>query len=282
MDIETQERSPFSIARLLPHKNYAKKNVAYLQAISKGATMIIETDDDNLPESPFWLPRNAQVKGDIAGGESWVNVYRYFTDALIWPRGFSLKHLKNSLVPLKPSDKSIFSPIQQALVDKNPDVDAIYRLMLPLPFDFKKREPVILDQGAACPFNSQNTTWFKEAFALLYLPSYCSFRMCDIWRSFVAQRILWTNGWHLSFHSSSAYQERNEHDLIKDFEDEVSGYLNNHNMMDQLNALDLEAGEANIFENLERCYEMLIEQNYIGKEEMPLLKAWIADLRSLG
>ena len=51
-----------------------------------------------------------------------------------------------------------------------------------------------------CPFNSQNTAWWRDAVPLLYLPAYCSFRMTDIWRSFVAQRIAWENGWRLLFH----------------------------------------------------------------------------------
>ena len=47
--------------------------------------------------------------------------------------------------------------------------------------------------------------------------------MTDIWRSFVVQRILWENEWRLSFHSLTAYQERNAPSLMRDFEDEISG-----------------------------------------------------------
>jgi hypothetical protein len=75
------------------------------------------------------------------------------------------------------------------LADENPDVDAIYRLTLPLPIIFNKANNVALGNNSFCPFYSQNRTWFKEAFPLLYLSSHCSFRMTDIWRSFVAQRI---------------------------------------------------------------------------------------------
>ena len=282
LGIEEQETLPFNLAKLLPHKNYAKKNLAYLQAIKKGNTIIIETDDDNLPLEEFWNQRTSEVKGDLANNGNWVNVYGYFSDQRIWPRGFSLKHLKDPLAGLQTKiPGSFFSPVQQALVNENPDVDAIYRLSMELPFHFQRREPVILDSGAVCPFNSQNTTWFKQAFPLLYLPSYCSFRMCDIWRSFIAQRILWTNGWHLSFHNSSAIQQRNEHDLIKDFEDEVSGYLNNHLIMEDLRALNLKAGAEYLYENLRACYKLMTDKNYIAKEELPLLEAWIYDLQSL-
>ena len=80
----------------------------------------------------------------------------------------------------------------------------------------------------------------------MYLPSYCSFRMTDIWRSFVAQRIAWECDWPILFHSSNVRQERNEHNLMSDFRDEVSGYLNNLNIMDSLMNLNLKKGIKNI------------------------------------
>ena len=73
-------------------------------------------------------------------------------------------------------------PIQQGLADENPDVDAIYRLVLPLPVQFETGRRIALKRGVWSPFNSQNTAWWPDAFPLLYLPAYCSFRMTDIWR----------------------------------------------------------------------------------------------------
>jgi hypothetical protein len=78
-----------------------------------------------------------------------------------------------------------------------------------------------------CPFNSQSTWFFKKAFPLMYLPCSCKHSECtDIWRSFIGQRCLWEIGEGVTFHSpSEVYQDRNEHDLLKDFEDEIPGYL---------------------------------------------------------
>ena len=49
----------------------------------------------------------------------------------------------------------------------NPDVDAIYRLTAKLPIIFEKNNTIALGSKTWCPFNSQNTTWFKPAFPLL-------------------------------------------------------------------------------------------------------------------
>ena len=172
-------------------------------------------------------------------------------------------------------------PIQQGLADENPDVDAIYRLILPLPFDFEDGT-VVLDKGVWCPFNSQNTTFWRPAFPLLYLPFHCSFRMTDIWRSFVAQRIGWENGWRLMFHGSTVFQERNEHDLMRDFAEEVPGYLNNEKIRRTLEDLALKGGEANLGDDLMTCYRALIAMEVVGKEEEALLAAWNEDFAKFG
>jgi hypothetical protein len=140
---------------------------------------------------------------------------------------------------------------------------------------------VALGEGAWSPFNSQSTAWFPKAYPLLYLPSYCSFRMTDIWRSFVAQRIAWESGWSVLYSSPDVVQERNEHSLMRDFADEVPGYLHNRTIGDHLQALKLEAGPEKIAENLIRCYEELVRLAVVDAKELPLVKAWAQDIAEL-
>jgi hypothetical protein len=172
-------------------------------------------------------------------------------------------------------------PIQQGLTDDNPDVDAVYRLVLPLPQTFRKERRIALTNGSWCPFNSQNTTWWPDAFELLYLPSYCSFRMTDIWRSFIAQRIAWLNDWAILFHEPTMRQERNVHNLLRDFNDEIPGYLNNSEICKALESLPLESGVEKIGDNLKVCYEKLVSMSLIGRKELQLLDAWLEDIKQL-
>jgi hypothetical protein len=282
LNIESQLESGFLYARIVPTRHYARKNIGYLCAIRENAEVILETDDDNLPLSGFWEGRPKKVFAKLATEKGWGNVYRYFSDVNIWPRGFPLPHLKDKIESYSSlSSEEKICPIQQGLVDENPDVDAIYRLVLPLPIKFKKNRAIMLDKGVWCPFNSQNTVWWKEAFPLLYLPYYCSFRMTDIWRSLIAQRILWENGWHLLFHSSTMWQDRNEHDLLRDFEDEVVGYINNGKIADTLTRLSLNPGISEIPGNIVKCYEALIGIGMIGEKEITLLHAWLDDLSGI-
>ncbi len=278
LDLAAQRASGFRFAELCPTRHYARKNIGYLAAMRDGAQVIVETDDDNIPGEGFWAPRSRQRSAALVKADGWVNAYAYFSDALIWPRGLPLDRVRDPAPTPSPADESYDCPIQQGLADENPDVDAIYRLLLPLPVSFAPGREVVLDRGAWCPFNSQNTTFWRDAFPLLYLPYHCSFRMTDIWRSFVAQRLMWENGWRLSFHSSTVHQDRNAHDLMRDFADEVPGYLNNERIRLALQDLSLLPGPGALAENLMRAYRALIALEVVGAEEQPLLAAWLDDL----
>lgn len=279
--LERQRTMPFQLASLLPERHYGRKNLGYLQAISSGAEVILESDDDNFPRPEFWEPRTRTHEATGVQGTGWINLYRYFSEEPIWPRGFPLEHLQDA-VPELPGVSARHCPVLQGLADENPDVDAIYRLVGKLPLDFQRREhAVALGKGAWCPFNSQNTTWFKEAFQLLYLPSYCSFRMTDIWRSYVAVRICWENGWDVLFHNATVWQERNAHNLMKDFADEIIGYQNNKAICERLQALVIKPGVEHIPANMVACYKEFIAMGLVGAQEMPLLEAWHSDMGRL-
>lgn len=278
-DLDAQLKTDLEYAQLCPQRHYARKNIGYLLAIKAGAELIVETDDDNLPLDSFWHPSYPQVEAKIIDNLGWVNIYKYFSDATIWPRGLPLDQINKSVPVYEDLTVSTSeSPIQQGLANDNPDVDPIYRLVLPLPIKFADNINLALGTETWCPFNSQNTVWFPPAYPLLYLPAYCSFRMTDIWRSFVAQRICWENGWRILFHSPTVYQERNEHNLMRDFEDEVSGYLNNSQIAKSLSQLKLLSGEQHIPDNLKKCYDTLIQLNLVKSEEFKLLETWLNDL----
>ena len=102
--------------------------------------------------------------------------------------------------------------------------------------------------------------------------------MTDIWRSFVAQVCLYAAGGRLAFRGPSMFQQRNEHSLIRDFADEVSGYLNNQSIMAMLGALRLEQG-AQAGADLLQCYGAMVAAGYLRSEEMGLVECWVDDYR---
>ncbi|HBI15613.1 MAG TPA: DUF288 domain-containing protein [Desulfobulbaceae bacterium] len=280
--IEDQYRLGLKLAEHLPENHYTRKNIGYLQAVSQGATCIYETDDDNAP-LPSWAPRQAEVSAMNVSTLGWINVYRYFTDEHIWPRGFPLDAIAMSLAQLPLRDnvlRTVRAPIQQGLANNSPDVDAVWRLVLDRPFDFADGESIHLPPGAWCPFNSQSTWWWPEAYPLLYLPSYCSFRMTDIWRSFIAQRCLWELGYGMVFHPPEVFQERNPHNLMHDFNEEIPGYQRNRELVQALEEINIPSSKFNTAQALRICYETLVAHDFFPDKEMVLVDAWLHDLDS--
>jgi hypothetical protein len=282
VSLEEQRALSFKTARLLPEGHYGRKNLGYLLAISRGCDCIYETDDDNAP-TEAWQPRTLQTVVRKIGRKSnvsWVNVYSAYTTEFVWPRGLPLDcaryrigrdfEIASDLVPAT-------APIQQGLVNGSPDVDAIWRLIFDRELSFEDSPSISLPSGLWCPFNSQNTWWWPEAFPLLYLPSYCSFRMTDIWRGLVAQRCLWELGYELEFHRADMRHVRNEHDLMRDFDNEFVGYMRNDEIRRILEPCNLRHGASHLKDNLFRCYEALVRADVIRTEELALVGAWLED-----
>ncbi len=279
--LSRQHESGFSSSRLLPENHYSRKNIGYLAAIQQGTTVLTETDDDNYAADGFWNYRPGEIEAELYENCGWLNIYRFFSEQHVWPRGFPLSYISQPDNFISGKSHLCFCPIQQGLADINPDVDAVFRLVSPQPVVFEKRSEIAIGSGTWCPFNSQNTVWFPEAFPLLYLPSFCSFRMTDIWRSLVAQRICWENRWKILFHEPTVWQERNKHDLMCDFRDELPGYLNNAEIVERLAKLSLYAGPEHIAENMLLCYQIFIDMKLIDKKELVLMDAWFRDLCKL-
>lgn len=256
--------------------HYSAKNIGYMEAIKRKAPFIYDTDDDNAPNEN-WNIRSIEVEAHEGLFNKWFNVYDLLSTSRIWPRGFPLNHTK--VRPDAGSINKFVSPIQQGLANGNPDVDAIWRLTIQKgEHYFYDQMSIYLGRGIWCPFNSQSTWWFPVAYPLLYLPLYATFRMTDIWRSFVAQRCLWELDMGVAFHSpAEVYQERNEHDLMKDFEDEIPGYLNNERIVNILSKLELQKGEENIAKNMLSCYTELIHAGVFPRDEYYSLSAWLHD-----
>lgn len=280
--LEQQRETGLKLAEICPTRHYARKSLGYLLAIQGGATLIVETDDDNMPYEEFWNERERKQTVATINDGGWINTYRYFSEANIWPRGLPLECIKDQPPSYDSlSVQSVDCPVQQGLADEDPDVDAIYRLVETLPQSFRKDRRVGLMNGSWCPFNSQNTSWWADAFALLYLPSTCTFRMTDIWRSFITQRIAWLNGWGVLFHEPTVWQARNEHNLMRDFKDEVPGYLNNTRICEEFANLQLKSGVENISANVRICYEKLVSMTLVDELELQLVDAWIEDFDAL-
>ena len=282
-NVQDQMQLPYAISRMLPLSHYSRKNLGYLEAIRQGAECIYETDDDNAPLHS-WRIRDQAAPCVVAPPKKWFNVYEVFSSEKIWPRGFPLEHIQRSSICWRPSNGPLVekdAPIQQGIANLSPDVDSIWRFIFDKVIVFDDLPSIYLEPGTWCPFNSQSTWWWKDAFHLLYLPSGCTFRMTDIWRSFVAQRCLWAMGKGVVFHAAEVEQKRNPHSPHDDFRLEVPGFSKNQEITDILSNIDLPPGPQSNREAMVICYKALIKAGIFPKEEMALVNAWLKDIVSL-
>jgi hypothetical protein len=290
LSVSDQLESDSSLAKILPWNSYSRKMLGYLESVKDGCQWIRETDDDNIPKLSFLDYPQSTCLTRTAGAvvSPWVNLYSGFTTRRIWPRGLPLQVLNDVFLnPLFISDSLIEVKdvvIYQALADGEPDVDALYRLTVEEEsnINFEDFAPLLVPKNSMTPFNSQATTWHRSVFPLMYLPITCSFRMTDIWRSFVAQRLLKSTELNIVFLGAEVFQERNPHNLIKDFEDEIEGYLGNEGLRITLENTPIMGGVENFIPDLITLYASLIDAGYLKPVEIQSLQAWIQDLRSAG
>ena len=281
LSLEEQLDNYGEFALKLPINHYCRKNIGYLEALRYSKEVIVDTDDDNLPYDNYKNFINKYTKGitstDVIGKDEWINIYKHFTDKNIWPRGNPLSASQIVGEFLGCTEKEF--KVIQGLADADPDVDAIYRLLNPEDKTyFRSNYHIALDKLTWCSFNSQNTIFKGDFIKYMYLPCHVSFRMTDIWRSFIVQLMLWKNNTNLLFTSPSVYQERNEHNLQKDFEQEIIGYRSNEYIGKLLlNHLDKNKQLSNEDFYLE-AWKVLKDNNYITSIELELIVLWMNEI----
>lgn len=177
--------------------------------------------------------------------------------------------------------------IIQALANIDPDVDAIYRLLLPIPFNFSKRmyhnEVVSLlriPKKAYSPYNAQATLHFYAALWSLWLPVTVHGRVSDIWRGYIYQKIAKDIGLELLFSSPVVTQIRNVHNYLADFDSEQDLYRKSEKLIEELVALKLKS--TSLPGRMEELYVFLYERDYIKLADVQLCQDWLTALDAVG
>lgn len=269
---------PYEIASRLPWNHYSRKMLGYLYAISQGATVIADTDDDNIPAPGWGVVDFTSEISQVHQPRDFINVYAHFTDRHVWPRGLPLRRILAS-EPWSLTEPEVTEVgVWQHLADGDPDVDAIYRLVTNEPVTFDAAPAIALGPGVWCPFNSQNTFIREELFPLLYLPAFVTFRFTDILRGVVAQPLMWERGYSLAFGGATVVQERNPHDHFEDFRSELPMYCH----IEATAAIAAEAAGPDLPTALASTYDRLQREDIVSLDELSLLRSWLNDVATAG
>ena len=301
---QTNMHTVKSFVDALPWNHFGRKNVGYIYAIMHGAKVIWDFDDDNALK--FWTPGAAPSSIDEAIPEneeqsidvlepknhSWptYNPYPVLGAPTLpsWPRGLPLDDIKvpncsdTPLQTVKLKASSI--GVLQSLADYQPDVDAIFRFTMPVPFFFnqpKENKHLMIPQGHFTPYNAQATLHFSAGFFGLLLPTTVRGRVSDIWRSYIAQRLFWDVGLQLGFIAHPlVVQDRNMHSNIGDFGSEWDLYTKSKRMVEFLGAW--KGKGKTIVERTEELWVALYERQYIELHDVELVQLWLQTLLDTG
>ena len=200
----------------------------------------------------------------------------------IWPRGYPLD--KISLPPTQTfrKCKTEKASIQQGVVDGDPDVDAIFRLTrinegVDLRATFDKKA---LPHGIMAPYNTQNTLHLYDAFWGLMIPQTVAFRVCDIWRGYWAQRLLWEVGSFLTFFPPNAVQFRNSHSYLDDFIDERELYHQSSDFVEFL--VNWKSDKTNFLDTILKLSWDMVDKDFWRPDDALLVQYWLEDLIDMG
>lgn len=267
LSVQDQEKLGYPILKSLPYNSYCRKNIGYLFAIKNGAKIIYETDDDNYPYPNWCVPTcfDTSIKSINSDFANICSVYTLGKDK-IWPRGYPLE-LINKEPDLCTSPTELSPSIIQTLADDDPDVDAVYRLTNNKHIKFKKNHGCIVEPGTFTSINSQSTFWNKDVFSFMYFPISVSCRFADILRGYIAQKLLWDTGSVLGYYSPIVYQDRNPHNYMVDFEEELSMYKNIIPLVNILKNLNKP--------NIKDVYTELYKAQIVKHEDVCAVDLWL-------
>lgn len=228
---EEQEKKYKNLSDCIGWRSIQRRNIGFVESYNLGADIIATVDDDNIPYDDWGsdVYVNQEIECDLYESEN------QFFDPLsvtntpeIWHRGYPIELLqtKNKVEYKGKTKRKVL--IQSDLWDGDPDIDAMARLSIKPIVKYNVNKPFCSNKVS--PFNSQNTFLSREV-----IPFYSVFpfvgRMDDIWGSYVLQHYFPNS---LIYNRSSVYQDRNIQDLITNLENEIIGYRNTYNLLNNI------------------------------------------------
>lgn len=264
--------SPWKCFEIIGHNSIQRRNIALLEALKWGAEIIVTIDDDNQPLHYGYFSRfidrlEFPFNGIRCATAGWFDVGR-----LLEPRA------KHRGVPFYMDDApfrwdhSIGAKVGVAagICIGDPDVDAVTRLQTePEVHRVSEllRAGIVTDpRTTTTVFNSQNTCFLRElAPAMMMLPG-CG-RYDDIFASLICQRVMRERGLHVHFGQPFVWQQRNEHNLLKDLSNEIWGMEHLPEFADFLDRIIFGPGTV-----IEHCQAI-----YLALEHVPWFPAQATD-----
>ena len=311
LDWQTQQNLPYNIVPYIPEGHQARKMIGYLYAMHHGANLIYDGGGDVLlmdPRKVFLSTNNINFQYVFSVTRQQhnynkaviVNPYNFFFGKRVkmWPRGTPLLSLnRNQLINMTQREPAL-PLIQHVIVENEFDLDiicrkAFLRKNLDSPPIEKFDEAICVPPTLFAPFNSRSTLFDWTVFSTLYMPIHVTpSSASDVWRSYMAQRLLTDLG--ISYARLCFVAVAKEKTLsLKEQGRKSTPETNNEDIFDQENSMHLQLGklirfldiweseEDNIADRMSDLVDDLIEKRLLQRHERIVYEAWALDMLSI-
>jgi hypothetical protein len=236
---QDQESQHQELSDLIGWNCMERKNMAILEAYSRGAEYIALIDDDNIPYDDWGndlcVGKKTLVNYYMKTGENDIafdpigacEEYKH-----LWHRGFPLELLPHRSYKNKCLE-NIIPDLQAIMWDGDPDVDAICRMIHKPQCKFDPRYfPMASDRFSPC--NGQNIILSRKVISDYFLFPQTE-RMQDIWASYYIQ----SRGFKVVYTKSGVFSDRSlgtigRYSVINDMKKEYLGMEYNKRMLEDL------------------------------------------------
>jgi hypothetical protein len=285
--------------RGVPYDHFARKNLGFLYAILQGAEFIYDFDDDNFINKDSGagnllplISNEAQIENVRFVSVETLNFNHHpLMGATIpgsWPRGFPMESIQDTKTHGTVVSSGNTVPMTQVGViqycaDNNPDIDAVHRLVLPLPMNYRKEPdstPVLVPTNTFVPYNAQATLHTKDSLWATLLPITVKGRVSDIWRSYFAQCLFKDLDLGVVFVPPRITQYRNAHSLIGDMNAEGDLYFKAERLSDFVS--NWKSSLPSIPARMEALWIDLYERGYLEEDDVKMVQLWLGALVQIG
>lgn len=282
--LNTGAQMNWKVSHALPWNSLSRRNIAFLEALKWGADAIISWDTDNFPVDELYFNNFiAVLRGDWNG----LSTAAYKGD---WfdPGDLLVPKTKHRGFPPFEISEPIYSPVicvkvgvSAGLVLGNPDIDAMTRIVnAPMIQQITElgHTGIVVGPHNWTVFNSQNTAVIRELVPAWFMMPDVG-RMDDIYASLIVQRVAREYNYHVHFGQPFTYQQRHDHDLIKDLRAEIDGYSNVVRLAELLDPIPLIG--RNVIEDVRKIYETLLHCQFLPKASIEAGLVWLEDCETV-
>lgn len=260
-----------------------RRNAGFLEALKWGADIIHSYDDDNIPLERDYYDRFEMVMDqpfagvEVVGKNGWVD-----------PGAFLRPQAKHRGYPMQVPHSAEYRGVTGAKIGAvagaclaNPDIDATTRIVSAPDV---QQVSLLLDAGCVVSnkswtvFNSQNSAVLREFVPAWFMWPFAG-RHDDIFASLLVQRVMRERTCQLHLGQPYVFQNRNEHDLVKDLRAEVDGYANVVKLAEILDHIFLPG--KSVIDDCRRIWETLGHVDWVAGRTVEAAKLFLDDCEQL-